>query len=499
MAKLRLTREPGLTPIYKSYPFQAEAVRAIRDLEYGAIFHEQGLGKTKIAIDLMLYWLEKRVVDTVLFVVKKGLVSNWVNEIRSHTHLRPPVLGPNRGQNYFIFNGPARAIVANYEVVKNEKERMKLFLKARDVAAVLDESVKIKNPDSSLTEGFFELSPLFKKRIIMTGTPVANRPYDIWAQIWFLDQGESLGNDFRKFKASLDLSNTLSCSKEDQKAFEKHMVSVYQRISKFSVRETKKSCAIELPEKVFEKVEVQWERYQWELYCQLRDEERAIVLKNGIPSVDETEYILKRLLRMVQVTSNPRLVDDGYNQFPGKFEPLTRLVENIRSKNEKCIIWSSFVENVDWLAKEFKPFGACKVHGKMTIDDRYRSIKRFKEDPNSYAFIATPGAAKEGLTLTVANHVIFYDRSFSLDDYLQAQDRIHRISQNRICYVYNLIMKDSIDEWIDLLLQAKSLAAQLTQGDISLEYYRSQISYEFGDMLRKVLNIDDDTNGAENG
>lgn len=498
MARLKLTREPSLTPIHKSYPFQAEAVRALRDLEYGAIFHEQGLGKTKIAIDLMLYWLEKRIIDTVLFVVKKGLVSNWVNEIRSHTHLRPPVLGANRGQNYFIFNGPARAVLTNYEAIKNEKERMKLFLKARDVAAVLDESVKIKNPYSSLTEAFFELSPLFKKRFIMTGTPVANRPYDIWAQIWFLDQGESLGNDFRKFKADLNLSNTLSDSEEIQTHFEREMVSVYHKISKFSVRETKKSCAIELPEKVFEKVEAQWEQHQLELYCQLRDEERAIVLKHGIPSVEETEYVLKRLLRMVQAASNPRLIDGGYSQVPGKLEPLIRLVENIRLRNEKCIIWSSFVENVDWLAKEFKTFGACKVHGKMTIDDRYRSISRFKEDPGSYAFIATPGAAKEGLTLTVANHVIFYDRSFSLDDYLQAQDRIHRISQNRVCHVYNLIMKDSIDEWIDLLLQAKQLAAQLTQGDISLEYYRGQISYEFGDMLRRVLNLDDERNGVQN-
>lgn len=103
--------------------------------------------------------------------------------------------------------------------------------------------------------------------------------------------------------------------------------------------------------------------------------------------------------------------------------------------------------------------------------------------------VATPGAAKEGLTLTVANHVIYYDRTFSLDDYLQSQDRIHRISQERKCFVYNLIMKESVDEWIDMLLKAKHLAAQLAQGDISLEYYRSQISYRFGEVIRNILGI----------
>jgi len=74
--------------------------------------------------------------------------------------------------------------------------------------------------------------------------------------------------------------------------------------------------------------------------------------------------------------------------------------------------------------------------------------------------VATPGAAKEGLTLTVANHAVFFDRSFSLDDYLQAQDRIHRISQTQTCFVWNLIGSDTIDEWVDSLLTAKRLAAQ---------------------------------------
>ena len=69
--------------------------------------------------------------------------------------------------------------------------------------------------------------------------------------------------------------------------------------------------------------------------------------------------------------------------------------------------------------------------------------------------MATPGAAKEGLTLTCANHAIFYDRSFSLDDYLQAQDRIHRISQTRECYIHNMIATDTVDEWVDILLTAK--------------------------------------------
>ena len=123
----------------------------------------------------------------------------------------------------------------------------------------------------------------------------------------------------------------------------------------------------------------------------------------------------------------------------------------------------------------------------MAISERNKSVDRFKTDSYRILF-ATPASAKEGLTLTMANHVIFYDRGFSLDDYLQAQDRIHRISQTKTCYIYNLIVNNSVDEWIDVLLNAKQTAAFLVQGDITEEEYNSSIDYSFGEIIKEILN-----------
>jgi len=142
---------------------------------------------------------------------------------------------------------------------------------------------------------------------------------------------------------------------------------------------------------------------------------------------------------------------------------------------------------VDWLAKELSEYGVARIHGGLSIEKRNLAVEDFVDDPEVAVLIATPSSAKEGLTLTVANHVVFFDRSFSPDDYLQAQDRIHRISQAKICYVHNLIMPNSIDEWVDSLLHMKILSAQLAQGDISLEYFQSQARYDFGDVLHEVL------------
>ena len=71
MKKIHLLKEPNLMAKYNAFPYQQEAFDAVKDLEYAAIFHEQGLGKTKIAIDVLLYWLQNTDIDTALIVTKK--------------------------------------------------------------------------------------------------------------------------------------------------------------------------------------------------------------------------------------------------------------------------------------------------------------------------------------------------------------------------------------------------------------------------------------------
>jgi SNF2 family DNA or RNA helicase len=130
----------------------------------------------------------------------------------------------------------------------------------------------------------------------------------------------------------------------------------------------------------------------------------------------------------------------------------------------------------------------------MAYDARNKSLNAFKTDPDCKVLVATPSSAKEGLTLTVANNAVFYDRSFSLDDYLQAQDRIHRISQTQPCVITNIQAEKTVDEWVDVLLAAKQLAAKLGQGDITRLQYEAEVSYAFGDMVRAVLGLEENGN-----
>ena len=484
---LLLRREPRLDVRHQAFLYQVQAVEAVRGLEYAALFHEQGLGKTKIGIDLALSWLKEKVVDSVIIVTKRSLIKNWIDEIKTHTFFEARVFGQDKNANFFAFNSPARLYLTHYEVLRSEQRRFALFQKTRKIGVILDEAHKIKNPDSELTKAFHKLAPGFVRRVIMTGTPVANRPYDIWAQIKFLDGGKSLGPSFAEFREDLDLSNDLADDVKAQGVFEERLGSIFAKIQLFTVRETKGSSGIELPEKHIENVPVELEEAQLALYERFRTELGAEVLRGGELVTDDAEEILKRLLRLVQVASNPLLVDESYESEPGKLPAARRLVDHALADGSKVILWTNFIANADWLAQQFKDSGSVVVHGNKTIADRNAALDAFKTDPDIKMLVATPASAKEGLTLTVANHAIFFDRSFSLDDYLQAQDRIHRISQKKECHIWNLVAEGTVDDWVDMLLAAKHLAAQLAQGDINSEEYRKRANYDFGRVVREIL------------
>jgi SNF2 family DNA or RNA helicase len=332
-------------------------------------------------------------------------------------------------------------------------------MKIKKFAIILDESHRIKNPESKTAAALFSLGPLAKRRIILSGSPVANKPYDLWAQFYFLDEGKTLGDDFNSFKKEFSVNLKSNEFNEDK------MQELKDLISSVSMRRLKDDV-LELPDKSYKDVFVELTGEQKKKYDQLR-EELYLEIENmdGDEVEDNSENILKRLLRLTQIASNPLLIDRSYKEDPAKYVAMDKLVKKIISKKEKVIIWTSFVDNIRAIKKRYKNLCPVTIFGQMTIDDRNKSAKRFIEDKECKILIANPAAAREGLTLTVANNAIYLDRSFNLVDYVQSQDRIHRISQTKKCMIYNLIAKNSVDGYIDETIFKKQNIAKFIQGD----------------------------------
>lgn len=188
------------SPKTKPFPHQVEATEYITSKASVPLFDEQGLGKTKIVIEALCNNMEQGIIDGALIICKKHLIDNWKDEIGTHSHLKYIVLRGNANEKGLKFMGYSHFYIINYESVIGEVERLKMFLKIRKMAIVLDESHKIKNPNAKTTKATLDLKDLAKKRIIITGTPIANKPLDLWTQFYFLDNGNLLGNNYKKFE-----------------------------------------------------------------------------------------------------------------------------------------------------------------------------------------------------------------------------------------------------------------------------------------------------------
>ena len=181
------------------------------------------------------------------------------------------------------------------------------------------------------------------------------------------------------------------------------------KIQPISIRRLKDNV-LELPEKIFQTILVELSPEQNKIYKKLKKELLIEIINTDEQKIiDESKSILKKLLRLVQIASNPGLVVVGYKEIPSKFKELDKLVKEIIDLGEKVIIWSSFVDNVKTLRRRYEEFGAVHISGEVEISRRNKYVQMFQEDPDCKIMVANPAAAREGLTLTAANTVLSGD------------------------------------------------------------------------------------------
>ncbi|HJH27813.1 MAG TPA: helicase [Methanophagales archaeon] len=469
--KIKFDYSPKTTPL----SHQIEAIEYIKKHDIVPLFDEQGLGKSKMVIDALCSNIESKEINGALIVCKKTLIDTWKNEIQKHSHLFPVVLSGTKRQRGRSFLTYGHFYIVNYESLVREIELIKLILKNKNFAIVLDESQRIKNPAAMITKAILSLNNLAKKKIIITGTPIANRPEDIWSQFYFLDGGKSFGYDYYEFKKKYDLKLK---GEESLKNYEKDLLELRKKIDKLSIRRTKN--ILELPEKKYWDVFVDLSKNQQEIYDTVKSElYYEIKNKGGERIIDEIENYLVKLLRLTQIASNPTLIVEDYDEIPSKFLKLDEIVNNIVENEEKAIIWTSFRKNIRALRRRYNDLGALMIFGDIPIEERNNVVVKFMSMSKYKILIANPAAAKEGLTLTSANNAIYLDRNFKMDDYLQSQDRIHRISQTKKCNIIKLIARNTIDEYTDEILEKKELVAKYALGDSNnLDMKRQCLSKE---------------------
>lgn len=463
-----------LTPL----PHQEAGTRFLHEREAAALFDEQGLGKSKQLIDAITHNIQEGGLDGALIICPNTLKTTWGEEIEQHSRSQYAVFGSGKKARRVAFRS-LRAIfyVINYEAVAAELPSLRALLRFKRMALVLDESHRIKTPTARVTRAVHSLRSQAAKRYIMTGTPVANKPEDLWSQYFFLDDGSTLGRTFEAFR-------TQFCTAQGGYT---RVAELRERIASLSLRREKEGT-VRLPSKVLTRVSVTLTGEQFRMYEEMRNQ-LALWIRDlsGAEILASADNILTRLIRLAQLASNPALIDTRYSEIPAKFEALDKLLPvYLKDPTDKAIIWTSFVGNIPLLKRRFSKLRPVTLFGEMDGKSRDAAVSAFKRDPHARLLIANPAAAREGLTLTQARSAIYIDRTFNLVDFLQSQDRIHRLSQTKSCEIILLIAEGTIDEFVDFSLSQKHRLARYTQRD-SDEISGEDLALQKPDLLRALV------------
>lgn len=429
--------------------FQAENVCKLTRKNQGATFSVPGAGKTTEA--LAFFYATARPEDKLLVVAPLNAFGAWDEQLTECTG--------NRNLSFVRLTGGAdnvarvlrenhQFLLTNYELLRSPQPREKIYLFLRgdpNVYVFLDESHKIKNEATAQAEAIRLIQPFPKAKLIMSGTPMPQSPKDLLPQYRFLFPDESVSED--------------------------DVVSKFQHVY---VRTTAHRLGI--PDIRTHRCNIELDELEKTLYWKMR----KLTLKNaGTPSAD-ARYLRnlgKSVMRLLAFVSNPSLIANLFSSAmpelseylrtrdSKKIEYVCKRARQLVAKGKKVLIWSSFVRNVELISSRLQDLGADYIHGGVKAGDpadptsREGKLRKFNAPGSSHkVLVANPAAASEGISLHKAcQYAIYLDRSFNAAQFLQSQDRIHRLDMpvGTIPEMEFVMCPNTIDDVVETRLLSK--------------------------------------------
>lgn len=527
MSETSLTVSPPVLEGYsfKTTPFscQSEALALSADREMFALFMEQGTGKSKIIADNAGYLYNRGRIQGLVVFAPNGVHRNWIrNEIAAHLPDYIPrkcawwSSNPTKAEKQALADlwAPGnflRVFTVNYEAMALDRcfKEVQKFIKLIPCMVAVDESHRIKNPDSKVTNNILKLKKNAKYRRILTGTPVANGPLDIYSPFAFLDDNilrtqsfvvfratyaEMMGADHpllkhihekMKAKAKLAGQDPSKIRAPSMIATDKEGRPIYKNLDKLQalcaphVYRALKKDHLDLPEKIFVRrtVDLHVEQRKW--YIRLADH-----VKNGMMNIDDAKGAISKLTAVLyfqQILSGlipPPLDMENKKAIFAKPEMNPRMrtmLGEIEGSAEQMIIWARFTFDILSIAEVLKEaYGENSVrvyYGQVSMADRSIIEDEFKRGEFRF-FVGNQAAGGTGLTLNAATQTHYYSNSFKYIDRSQSEDRNHRIGQTHAVRYVDYEVENTVDTRILAALIAKHDVADAITGDDFSEWIR---------------------------
>lgn len=459
---------------FKTVPYEHQKTAMALGIEKKrfAYLMEMGTGKTKSVIDVLTWFKTHGFIKGAFIIAPKAMIYTWQREFETHSPLHQDervciVLTGSTIQKRRVlelYKHTAHFFITNYESLLSIGDDLCKFASTQPMACVLDESTRIKNHASQTAKATHKLGFFCPYRYIMTGTPITQGPLDAFSQFKFLDETILGHHNYYSFKAEYSISGGF---KGKEVIGYKNLERLQQRIAPHSYRVLKVEC-LDLPEKIYQVIEVDLGEEQRAIYRAMREE--GLVELDG--KFAPAPVILTKLLRLQQITSGfLPLYDDTGKEVARKevdspkHDAVEDLVDSAVNSNQKVIIWCRFLYDIEKLGKRLEEYGVVLYYGDVNEADRQSAIDRFQTDPGVRIFIGQIQTGGMGITLTAASTEIYVSNTFTLADRLQSEDRAHRIGQKNNVNIIDVVCRKTVDDFILKTLNNKKNLADVITGD----------------------------------
>jgi SWI/SNF-related matrix-associated actin-dependent regulator 1 of chromatin subfamily A len=455
-ADIEIARPDGLDYL----PFQKAGIAYALERENTLIADEMGLGKTIQGLGIV----NDIHPCNVLVICPASLRLNWIIEAKKwlvHDYEIHEV------ENKKTVPESATFIVTSYE-------RLDAPGLDRDFdLAIVDECQKCKNPKAKRTKralGFYDrdtktevpgLVDRAKRKVFLTGTPILNRPIEMWPVVHKCDP-KNFGSFFGFAKRycganqngyGWDFSGASNLDELQKKLRESFMV---RRLKKDVLKElpAKRRQLVVLPTngcaKAIKQEQKAWAAHEERLEGLRVDVDLAWASGNELSYQDAVESLSQAARQAFTEISRIRH-ETALAKVPEFVDFAKETIDSVG----KVIIFAHHLDVIQWIYEDLHGYNAVLCTGPMSVEARQVSVERFQTDDTCRVFIGTIGAAGVGLTLTAASTVLFAELDWVPGNMTQAEDRAHRIGQLNSVNIVHVVLDGSLDQQIAATLISK--------------------------------------------
>lgn len=441
----------------------------------GCLADDMGLGKTLQAISFLQHATEKFSGEQHIVVCPTSLIYNWEAELQKFApKLAYYIHYANDRDFTAVAMKKADIIITSYGLLRSDIEQ---FTKMQFGYVVLDESHAIKNPASQIAKAVQLLKA--RNRIALSGTPLQNNTFDLYAQMQFLNPGMLGSQEFFKKEFAGPIDKNGDIAKTEQ---------LKRIIYPFMLRRTKEQVAKDLPDKTEMILWCEMENEQRKIYNSFKEHYRQNIMeKIAAEGIGKSSFfILEGLTKLRQICDSPAILNEK-EKYPGQSAKLDELVRELEENtgNHKALVFSQFTSMLALVRESLEEHGInyCYLDGSTPAGDRKKLVRQFQEDDNLRVFLISLKAGGVGLNLTAADYVYLIDPWWNPAAEQQAIDRTHRIGQQKKVFAYKMICKDTVEEKILQLQQKKKkLSADLISDETGFvkKLTKDDVAWLFG-------------------